>query len=247
MRVTDQDTGKPYNLDVTKELKADLDAYDQSDCKHPRTEIRERKNRGGALHLYEQCVTCGASGSLATKRPSDLKSPPAWNEGHEDQYKNARKAERDAILQKHIRKQKSGEEGFRREYDIYLTTPEWRVKRAKVLKRANGLCEGCLEREATQVHHLSYRHIFQEFMFELIAVCQECHARLHADKNGDLPADGDNDLEWEFREGHPCDGCRWGSEESGQRWCSILNEYAAVALSPGGDCGPEHVRLEPLK
>lgn len=52
------------------------------------------------------------------------------------------------------------------------------AKRARVLLRAGRKCEGCGE-EATQVHHLTYEHVFEEFLFELIAVCRGCHERLH--------------------------------------------------------------------
>jgi 5-methylcytosine-specific restriction endonuclease McrA len=51
-----------------------------------------------------------------------------------------------------------------------------------VLQRANGHCEGCGQRKAVQVHHLTYEHVGQEFLWELRAVCSECHDRLHPDR-----------------------------------------------------------------
>jgi hypothetical protein len=246
MRVTDQDTGKPYSLDRTPELKADLDAFYQSQCLHQRVEIRQRKHGGGATHVYRQCVTCGTSVGTALKKSPDLLNSPPWKDDHEAKYIADREAERVAILQKHVRKQKSGDEVRNREYDDYLATPEWRAKRAKVLKRANGICEGCLERNATQVHHLTYEHIRREFMFELIAVCEECHTRLHPEKHDENPLiEVDAESEWEGN--YPCDSCRHGDEKDNRRWCSILDQYAADALASGGDCGPERASFEPLK
>lgn len=74
-------------------------------------------------------------------------------------------------------------------YDAYLLTPVWQVKREKVLLRANGWCEGCDERKATQAHHLKYPQycrpgspewIMQEKLFDLRAVCDGCHRDIHA-------------------------------------------------------------------
>lgn len=67
-------------------------------------------------------------------------------------------------------------------YDHYLQSPEWREKSRAVIRRANGTCEGCGKRSATQAHHLTYAHVGDEFLWELRAVCTECHERAHADK-----------------------------------------------------------------
>jgi hypothetical protein len=145
--------------------------------------LRLRSN--GARHYYEQCLTCGLSVGMALKKSPEFANAPAWNESQEDQYRASREAEHADIIQKHVRKQKSGTDGFKREYERYLDSPEWKAKRARVLDRAKGTCEGCLEKTATQVHHPTYKHIKCEFMFELIAVCDGCHARLHDDNTRD--------------------------------------------------------------
>ncbi|SRR6266849_6211614 len=247
MRVIDQDAGKPYHLEMTPELKADLDAYQKSHCEHLEVEVRQRRDGGGASHFYRQCIECGRSVGSALKKTPELTNSPLWKDDHEAKYEADRKSQYNRILQKHIRKQKSGGDGFKREYDIYLSTPSWQAKRAKVMKRAGGLCEGCLERNATQVHHLTYDHIFDEFMFELVAVCDECHARLHADKHNDEPAENETDLKSEWEDGHPCEGCRHASEKQNRRWCFVLDQYASDALAVGGNCGPERISFEPLR
>jgi hypothetical protein len=247
MRIVDQNTGKQCHLDMTLELKADLEAFRESFCQHQSLEIRQRKDGGGATHYARQCVACGNSVGSALKKSPELATSPPWKDTHYEDYERGRKAEYDGILQKHLQKQLRGEDGFRREYDIYLSTPSWRAKRAKVMKRANGICEGCLERSATQVHHLTYDHIREEFMFELVAVCDECHARIHADKHNDEPAENEADLESEWEDGHPCEGCRHGSEKQNRRWCFVLDQYASDALAAGGDCGPERASFEPLR
>ena len=64
-------------------------------------------------------------------------------------------------------------------YNTYLQSPEWEKKRKLVLDRARGICEGCGRKKAVQVHHLHYRRVGQEMLFDLVAVCQECHDALH--------------------------------------------------------------------
>jgi len=69
-------------------------------------------------------------------------------------------------------------------YNAYLKTPAWEKRRRLVFSRARGICEGCGEREATQVHHLSYEHVTRELLWELRAVCNGCHERIHEQRRG---------------------------------------------------------------
>jgi 5-methylcytosine-specific restriction endonuclease McrA len=64
-------------------------------------------------------------------------------------------------------------------YDAYLMSPKWRAISARVIARADDLCEGCGESPATQAHHLTYENVGEEFLWELRAVCRACHQRLH--------------------------------------------------------------------
>lgn len=92
----------------------------------------------------------------------------------EDQVWRARAAD----LQKE--RQRQSDEWWER-YNAYLRSPEWREKSQAVLKRANFVCEGCGKARATQAHHVTYRHVGAEFLWELRAVCNACHERAHAD------------------------------------------------------------------
>ncbi len=64
-------------------------------------------------------------------------------------------------------------------YQDYLRSEQWQQLRLKVLKRDGFRCQGCLAARATQVHHRSYGNVRREFCFELISLCDACHARLH--------------------------------------------------------------------
>lgn len=144
-------------------------------CIHERTELRWR-NRAAGL-IGRQCLECGARvGNWVSHATVDgaeglsdwaavdvVGSAPnrVGMVGPEDRDSQPRYVDLDA-------------------YDAYLGSPEWRYVRAKVWKRAGGVCEGCLTCAATDVHHLTYRNLFAEFMFQLVALCRGCHDRIHA-------------------------------------------------------------------
>lgn len=69
------------------------------------------------------------------------------------------------------------------QYNVYLKSEQWRKVRARVLKRAQYRCEGCDECAASQVHHLTYENMGNEFLWELRAVCNACHDRFHAQQD----------------------------------------------------------------
>ena len=73
--------------------------------------------------------------------------------------------------------------GFRtarqRQYDEYRQTQAWMSKRHPVIVRAHYCCEGCGQKlEDFEVHHLTYEHLFEEFLWELVALCPACHDRV---------------------------------------------------------------------
>ena len=72
--------------------------------------------------------------------------------------------------------------GQRRKYyrETYLTSDDWKRKRALVLKRDDYRCVYC-GAWATQVHHKQYarRIIGREPIEWLVSVCKSCHERKH--------------------------------------------------------------------
>jgi hypothetical protein len=240
MRVIDRDTGKEVILDATPEFHADMDAFRRDECSHFESEIRDRIVSGGGIQAVRQCLHCGAPVGNPVKRSELTAKPASWDVNALTKYQTKRETRRTDIYQKHIRIQRNRTEGWWKEYNDYLRTDGWKRKRAKVLARAQNLCEGCREREATQVHHLTYRHRFDEFLFELVAVCDPCHTRLH---NEDAEIEEPND----WREGMPCDGCRSNSERNNRRWCSATDTLAVDALAPDGECGEDRKLFDPLK
>lgn len=68
--------------------------------------------------------------------------------------------------------------GWWGKYQAYLRSPEWQIRRGKVLARSRGMCESCGDRPAREVHHLTYKHLGREPLWDLRAVCEPCHAYL---------------------------------------------------------------------
>jgi 5-methylcytosine-specific restriction endonuclease McrA len=87
--------------------------------------------------------------------------------------------ERAAAQRQFQEERERADEGWWRDYSEYLGTSAWSERRALVLRRANGMCESCLKARATQVHHLTYNHVRNEFLWELVAICRDCHERFH--------------------------------------------------------------------
>lgn len=69
---------------------------------------------------------------------------------------------------------------FSQRYRNSLAAPEWQRLRMHVLARDHELCRCCLERRATDVHHLTYRYGMIAPAWALVSVCRECHDKLHA-------------------------------------------------------------------
>jgi predicted HNH restriction endonuclease len=69
------------------------------------------------------------------------------------------------------------------QYQAYLNSPKWKNKRLKVLNRAKFKCEKCKKAQATQIHHKTYKHIFNEPLSDLLAVCAPCHRKIHGIKD----------------------------------------------------------------
>ena len=147
-------------------------------CEHEHKELRKRVYPSGAIHYVMQCQRCGARASNALRKAKGVE-PPAFDLELERRWKEAWEAERSAIWDAYKRDETSRHAAYRDKYHDYLASPEWKARRAKVLERCKGICEGCAEQPASDVHHLTYMHVGEEFLYELVALCRECHGRAH--------------------------------------------------------------------
>ena len=154
-------------------------------CEHKNLQLRKRSIKSGNIQYVKQCLDCGNA------MPQPIKAAMAFqlNGGNEpsifdEQVIINRKAEKEKSYQeikgrydssKNVEIDKYGEW-----YREYLKSPEWKLKREKVLKRAKNICEGCAEETAIEVHHISYANIGDELLFQLVALCEDCHRKAHS-------------------------------------------------------------------
>ncbi|MFA6287464.1 MAG: hypothetical protein WC661_08770 [Opitutaceae bacterium] len=152
-----------------------------SACKHSDKRLRRREDINGRPWLFNQCQDCGqkvggrvSAKGMTNKEVNDLIkfdeefSRDVWVSYHK-RYTEAREIERARI-----------KENWRKCYDIYIVSTEWRIKRLLVLNRAKHICEGCGTATAEEVHHTTYENVGEEFLFELVALCKPCHDRFHS-------------------------------------------------------------------
>ena len=155
-------------------------------CNHPNTELRKRTKKNKAIAYVMQCLTCGKAIPREFSKDTALINnnniePKAFDEELKANWENSRNKEAALILGNDKDERDLRRSEFWQWYDNYLSTPLWQKKRSLVFERAKGKCEGCRTNPAEKVHHLTYKHKGDEFLFELVAVCNECHDRLHAE------------------------------------------------------------------
>lgn len=152
-------------------------------CKHDGTEERricKALYTTGTVRYVKQCVNCGHLGS-SIKKSEALETTTDEELPYADlALKKEKEAELNRLIYAEIdrRRQRTNSERNREFWDQHnraINSIYWRIIRRKVLDRANELCEGCGTHKATEVHHLTYEHLGHELMFELVALCRDCH------------------------------------------------------------------------
>jgi hypothetical protein len=150
-------------------------------CEHLKQELRKKVDKTGKPRLHNQCLDCGAPVgnrvSAKTVSIDRIETMPLFDEelrsscwrAYNERYAARRQEELDRLKKL-----------WKEAYAEYLQTPDWNAKSKLVLIRAQGICEGCHSRPATEAHHTTYDHVGDEFLFELVALCRLCHDRFHA-------------------------------------------------------------------
>lgn len=128
------------------------------------------------FQIRNQCTICGCLDKISVKRENknypdcnvaakqlfEDEATAIWQEMNE----NKKIYYHDQFILKHDK------------YTDYLNSVEWKEKRQKVLIRDQNICQACLVKRATEVHHLTYKHIYKEPLFDLISVCNDCHKEI---------------------------------------------------------------------
>ncbi len=238
MKVMDLETGRSFVLDVTAELSRDLENFRLRECEHEHLEPRRVVVKGGSIQFRNQCLKCGRLIGTPIKKSLVSEDCPDEDAKLREEYDASRKAEQEDIIQRHVRKQREANSGYRDRYAKYLKSEKWQSIRARVLSRANHTCEGCLEERATEVHHRTYAHVFDELLYELVALCDKCHRRSH--RHEPITELEHLDL--------PCGECQCGEwcDDESVSYCIKFDMTTGMALAPDGPCGPDANEIEPI-
>ncbi len=146
-------------------------------CEHLYREVRKRTIANGCVSYVSQCTECGHTSSPISKKLalSHNLSPPPYNAHIQAQLRAQKHSE-------YVKSYLAMRPLLAAEYEAYLATPEWRMRREQAIARTKGSCEICGE-IATDVHHLTYRNIGAELSEDLMPVCRICHKIIHKREN----------------------------------------------------------------
>lgn len=153
------------------------------ECKCKAKTLRIRTFRNGSEHYCFQCITCGSTDKCIPKADA----LELINKGEKLEAYDEDAASRYAAMLRDINNSQRAElkEQRLQQYNEYLLSDIWREKRRKVISRANNICEGCNDNKITQIHHLTYEHVYNELLFELVGLCDLCHFVAHSERVGD--------------------------------------------------------------
>lgn len=160
------------SLSVWREVQA------ENECDHSRWEYRRQEAVNGSEHFYKQCLVCGQRKRVKKDEihPTRRAEAGEVDDGIADAWTRHLRSEVERRLDARRHAEKEEWDTW---YAQYLETSEWKHRRQLVLKRASGICEGCGEAMAAVVHHLTYDRVGHEMLYDLVALCRNCHDRVH--------------------------------------------------------------------
>ena len=149
-------------------------------CDHPNVILTKFTKSNATVEFRKQCQTCGDIVGCVKKA---LITAEQMRAGIPDFDRSIGDTRRQAWARRYdeLRAELRDEEGreWRDRYERHLRSPAWARKRQLVLDREKGVCQGCRESRAVEVHHLSYQNLGNEPLFELVALCSPCHRNVH--------------------------------------------------------------------
>ena len=69
-----------------------------------------------------------------------------------------------------------------RKYADYLNSIDWKAKCTRLIQKRGKRCEVCNSSYRIEVHHLTYKRIFNERLEDLKVLCFQCHRKAHPEK-----------------------------------------------------------------
>jgi hypothetical protein len=233
-------TGIEVEAWIGDDLREELNAHYNFVCSHESSSIKRVKYSNEAEHIHRLCLECGQFISQGMSKSTPVDNKVYDFEAQIREYKFDRDLKFHELVKKFADRQKLTSADFKKEYLKYLASDEWKVIREKVLLRENHICEGCGVNKATEVHHLTYVRMKEELLFDLKAVCRDCHLKCHPERKPDGELD--------YFDDNPCISCRYyGSSEESNSWCIVHDKHSVAAILDAELCGPNLSSFEGLK
>ena len=175
------DDGASVKLAADADFQVAFAEWQAAACRHMGQFTGKTVNGGGVAVYKRYCRRCGIATTQSLPHRSVENTTVTLidnvrREALVDAYIAGRRDELDAIANAAANRQQPAR---RSAYADYLASSEWAERRALVMRRCGGVCEGCRKAGADDVHHLTYQHIGAEFLFELVGLCRGCHDRWH--------------------------------------------------------------------
>jgi 5-methylcytosine-specific restriction endonuclease McrA len=116
-------------------------------------------------------------GGSLPQRDVNMDSVPLFDlEARDRVYAAESEARRQARTAMGEERQREYEDYVRR-YDEYIArSPDWRKLRQAARERDGHRCQICGDGDYLETHHLTYDHLFAEYLFEIVTLCALCHA-----------------------------------------------------------------------
>lgn len=134
--------------------------------------------------VWLQCLTCGRGfdGPLSVGAHFKWQSYAEWNPLLREAWEADSLARFTAATEQQRLAAAEARKTRSEEYDWFLRTdPRWRALALRVRRRANGLCEACLDAPVEVVHHDTYAYGLLPPAKYLTASCRPCHGRFHTE------------------------------------------------------------------
>ena len=176
----------PYRLSrkwLKDQLQKNYEISETRCCNH-HLSVRKATTTSNRLSFRLVCNYCGEFFSAVSKKDIlnlfDFEEIKEQDDELRTKFLQRKNGHRDYLnARTHEIFNASWDANKNRNYHEYLKTDEWGKKRQLVLNRCKNICEACGINQAEAVHHLTYEHIYDEFLFELIGICHKCHSKIH--------------------------------------------------------------------
>lgn len=151
---------------------------DPEKCQHDTKILCRMQHSNGVWVAVYQCTACWKNCGQTNKNKiwQAFSTLPLFDREKRDAYW---KAQSEAWRLAHEQRREEESAEFWRRHKAVMESPEWAAKRKKVFARCRGICEGCGERSAAHVHHLTYARLGCEMLFDLAGICKPCHDLIH--------------------------------------------------------------------